>query len=1071
MSSPALNRFALLFLLALPALPASAAKWLLPGVANASGANGTRFESRVLVTNLEAAPARVELRLVPSANTAAPSPVVRNLAAGETLVLGNALAELFGLSGAFGTLSVSSTSRLALFGVTANVAQPATEYGLALPLLAEESALGPGETGHALWLANTATGPPSRTNVTVALLEPGSSASVALFDSTGFIRGSRVISSDVPVTWQTSVAELAEDVELPDGRVEVRVRSGRAVAYTSVVDDVTGDGIAVLAERASETAGPLLLNGVARSPGANGSLWRTDVRLLNPTFETITATLHALGFSGTSLTVSLRPQALLELSDVLGPAGLAGGEVAAGAIRVESSGSVLALARTRNVDPSGRPGTFSGMKPALPLARIAGAGRTQTLPGVTVSGAYRTNLALLGGTAGGRVSMTLRGPSGERLAGPVSASLSAWEWTQKSLPDWFGISAAAAGSRVDLDVEAGSVDAYASVIQNGSGDPVLATPQERQGSPAGLPGVCAPPRIVAFTASADAVAAGASVALSLATDGAISAALTSGLALPVNGSLTVKPAGSATYRVEVTGGCGLVAESSVTVRLAPAIEVAETASGAVRGFAAGESVAWKGIPFALPPVGDLRFRPPVSPAPFTSVREARTFGSVCPQATEPGASTVTGAEDCLTLNVWRPLAPASSKLPVLFFIHGGGNVQGSGSETYYDGRYLAGGGDAVVVTLNYRLGALGSLAHDALDRESPKRASGGYGLLDQIAALHWVRTNIEAFGGDAGRILIFGESAGAVNVCALVASPLARGLFGSALMESGGCGAPALADVKQFDRGVIQAAGCASDAGSPGDPVPGSHEIACLRALSAERVTSAVPGLASVASSSGQLWGPVVDGWALPRSPQAALEAGTHNKVPFAVGSNSEETSRYVPAIPSAAAYQAAVLGQYGLVLGALVLQQYPATAYPTPQAAFVAVTTDARFGCPARRIARAASRADSPVFRYYFTHAVDSSPAAAFGAYHGLEIPFVFRTLTDIPGYRPSASELALADAMGRYWKRFAATGDPNGGADPAWPRYEAAADRVLLFDGGAIQEGGPVRSASCDFWDALLP
>jgi para-nitrobenzyl esterase len=338
--------------------------------------------------------------------------------------------------------------------------------------------------------------------------------------------------------------------------------------------------------------------------------------------------------------------------------------------------------------------------------------------------------------------------------------------------------------------------------------------------------------------------------------------------------------------------------------------------------------------------------------------------------------------------------------------------------------------------------------------------SGNYGILDQIAALGWLRRNAAAFGADPARILIFGESAGAVDVCALVASPLAKGLFASALMQSGGCGQETLAKVEAFGNTIVQAAGC----GGAADPG------ACLRGLPAPAIVSAVPGLANVVSSSGQLYGPNVDGWLLRDSPMTALTNGTHNHVPFVVGANADETSAYAPALASEAQYQAAIVAQFGALHGALVLNRYPASAYATPTKAYVAVTTDARFVCPARRIARAAraSQAES-VFRYFFTHALDSGAKRALGAYHGLELPFVFRTLTDVPGFVPSQLELGLADAMGGYWSRLAASGDPNGAGAVSWPSYEVASDPVIQLDGVVTPAFG-VRTANCDFWDTFI-
>jgi para-nitrobenzyl esterase len=394
-------------------------------------------------------------------------------------------------------------------------------------------------------------------------------------------------------------------------------------------------------------------------------------------------------------------------------------------------------------------------------------------------------------------------------------------------------------------------------------------------------------------------------------------------------------------------------------------------------------------------------------------------------------------------------------------------VQGSSSETdrsgnfIYDGAALAEHEHAVVVTINYRIGALGWLAHPAFG-DHP----GNYGTLDQIFALQWTRRNVAAFGGDPTRVLIFGESAGALNVCVLLASPLAKGLFSAALMESGGCSAKTAAAAQTFAPKFMVAAGCEGSA----DPAE------CARGLSAEAVTLALPQPANVAGAQSD-YQPNVDGVVLLDTPQAVLAAGTHNHVPFVVGSNSEETSLALaqanPGGMTDAQYRAAVLAYaFGNpTLADQVLAMYPVTDYSSPLAAYAAVTSDAKFICTARIVARAARAAQSePVYRYFFMHHLDNAAAAvrALGAWHGLELAFVFRDLGAV-GYAPSAAENALADAIGGYWARLAATGDPNEGAAPAWPVYDVAEDSYLALD-DAIQSGAGVRTSYCDFWDSVL-
>jgi len=429
---------------------------------------------------------------------------------------------------------------------------------------------------------------------------------------------------------------------------------------------------------------------------------------------------------------------------------------------------------------------------------------------------------------------------------------------------------------------------------------------------------------------------------------------------------------------------------------------------------------------------------------------------------------VLGSEDCLTLNVWAPAAAtASSHLPVLFFVHGGGNVQGSSAEQQagiylYEGDLLAAHANAVVVTINYRLGALGWLAHRAFAAENARGAAGNYGTLDQIAALEWVRANIAAFGGDPDRVLLFGESAGAVDVCGLVVSPLAKGLFSAALMQSGGCSAASQASASAFADSLAAKLGC--------DTAP--DIAACLRGAAATDVTLALPEPANIAGAKQGDYQPSVDGWVFPDLPVTLLQTGAHNHVPFVIGGNSDETSRAVPATLTQAQYEAAVRAYAGGVqtLADQVLAMYPAKDFGgSPRKAFVAVTTDAKFICTVRYDARLAAQGqtDVPVYRYLYTHALDSGATAVFGAWHGIELTFVFRH-TSIAGYAPSAGEQALADTIDGAWLALAATGNPSSDA-LSWPRYEPATDPYVQLD-DMVTTGQGVRTKYCDFWDTVL-
>ena len=1040
----------LLALLSTRARPGLAEERLvLPGVASSAGAAGARFVSTVWAHNPSDSPATVQFGLVTASGVASGAFSIP-LSPRETRRLADPVQTLFGLTQTAGTLTVRSDRPIALRGVTANVADPAGTYGLALTAFPETEALRPGETGLAPWLTHTAAvGTGFRTNVAVTLLEAGSEVRVSVVDDTGLVRAEEQLSGG-PLFWQRSVGDLSPDPEVPLGRLEVTVLKGSAFAYTAVVDNVTGDGILAMARRDDGTAPQtVLVDGVARSTGANGTSWRTGLRLANRSLVPVAVTIQPVGVAAASASATVPPRGLLEIPDLLGAMGAPDGS--AGAARVTSSGLLTILASTRNADPSGRPGTFAASQEGVAASGLPGAGRVALFPGLSSDAGgtgFRTNVALLGGEGGGSATLVLRSAGGTRLAEtPVSVAPSAW--VQKPIAEWFGGIPVPPDSTLELGVTAGTLDSYASVIDNGTGDPVVLRPIAVASGP--CPPSSVPPLLTASIAS---VAAGGGLSLTLAAPGRAEGRVVPGdLPLGDGGSVSISPGVTTTYRWLPAAGCAEDVSGPVTVVVTALGSAVMTGEGAIRGVASGGATSYKGIPFAAPPVGPLRFRPPAPAAPWTGVRDASEFGPICSQLDDAGAAT--GSEACLFLNVWTPALPPASPLPVLFFIHGGGNAAGSSSYPYYDGTAWASKERAVVVTAEYRLSSFGWLAQPALAAESRRGVSGNYGLLDLLAALRWTRRNVAAFGGDPSRVTIFGESAGGVNVCSLVASPLARGLFWGALGESGGCGQRPLSDYVTFGNTVVEKAGCAGAA----DPA------ACLRGLSAEQLLLAVPPVVSITSFSGQLWGPAVDGFVLTDSPDAAMAKGTHNKVPFAVGANADETGAAVPAIATEAEYRATVTAQFG-GLAPLVLAQYPASAYPTPRKAFVAVTTDARFVCPSRRFARAAAAGGTPrVFRYFFSY-----PAhRLYGAIHGIELPYVFGTLDSVAGYTPTASDRVLSEAMNASWARFAATGDPNGAGFTPWPAYDAAKDTTLVWDSPPGPADG-IRTASCNFWDALV-
>jgi para-nitrobenzyl esterase len=510
-----------------------------------------------------------------------------------------------------------------------------------------------------------------------------------------------------------------------------------------------------------------------------------------------------------------------------------------------------------------------------------------------------------------------------------------------------------------------------------------------------------------------------------------------------------------------TGGAGGGVECPTDVMAKPGTVI--TDRGAVTGALVGTTYAYKNIPFAAPPVGDLRWKLPKPVACWTNDRDATAWGNVCPQLDTKGDPT--GVEDCLSLNVWTPKTAPAKPLPVMVWIHGGGFVQGGAPSStagvyIYDGQHLSETGNAVIVSINYRLGALGFLAHPAFSEGANAPSSGNLGNLDQIAALEWVQRNAAAFGGDPKRVTIMGESAGGASVCTLVASPRAKGLFSGAIMESGGCVASQLATAEDFGKSVFTATKC--------DTAP--DPAACMRALTAAQVIQAVPVVVDIAGKlSG--YGAVVDKQMLLDVPGAVIKSGAHNHVPFIVGNNSDETSRAVPAsIVTEADYTAAVNASFG-GLAAAVLAQYPAASYASPKAAFIAVTSDSRFICGGRRVLRnLLAGQKEPTYRYMLTHELQNVPPASKGqgAWHGVDVLYLFGKL-NILGYVPSAGEKAISDAFGGYWTRFGAASDPNGAAAATWPEYTMS-DPYLELDDTIVAKSG-YRTAQCDFWDTLIP
>jgi para-nitrobenzyl esterase len=473
-----------------------------------------------------------------------------------------------------------------------------------------------------------------------------------------------------------------------------------------------------------------------------------------------------------------------------------------------------------------------------------------------------------------------------------------------------------------------------------------------------------------------------------------------------------------------------------------------THSGLLAGAAATtpDIRVYKGIPYAAPPVGAMRWKAPQPAAKWQGVREAKDFGAACMQQPYPETSIYYSklgqiSEDCLTLNIWTGAKSATERRPVMVWIHGGALTRGSGATPTYDGESLAKKG-VVLVTINYRLGIFGFFAHPALTAESEHHSSGNYGLLDQIAALQWVRNNIAAFGGDPTRVTILGESAGSWSVNYLMASPLAKGLFQRVIGESG-------ASFRQVRR-LQDAEKAGKDFGA---------DLNSLRAEPAEKLLSAAPA--------SRAFGPCVDGWMLPQDIYTIFAEGRQNDVPLIAGSNSDEATTLSPWPPNATAqsFVSQATQRFGKFADEF-LKEYPAASDREAEASHYASFRDLTFGWEMRTWVRMASRTGhSPAYLYYFSHVPPGPGSARLRAYHAAEIAYAFNNVH--LSKRPMQdADRRLADLMSSYWVNFAATGNPNGAGLPKWPQYDVKTDFALEF-GDAVELRSRINASALDFLD----
>jgi para-nitrobenzyl esterase len=483
-------------------------------------------------------------------------------------------------------------------------------------------------------------------------------------------------------------------------------------------------------------------------------------------------------------------------------------------------------------------------------------------------------------------------------------------------------------------------------------------------------------------------------------------------------------------------------------------EPVKTTAGAVRGTTiAGTAIrVFKGIPYAAPPVGELRWHAPRPAIAWEGVRDATAFGPACLQGKIFGDIHFDDlSEDCLTLNVWTPATSATDRLPVMVWIHGGGFQAGAGGEPRHDGEAFARKG-VVLVSVNYRLGVFGFLSHPELTRESGRNASGNYGMLDQVAALRWMQENIAAFGGDPGNVTIFGESAGSFAVSGLMASPLAKGLFHKAIGQSGaffttGAGTLALAPLMLSEQQGVKFAGAL-----------GADSLAALRAKPGADVLQA-----AMSAMKGQPWfSPNVDGYFLPAHAARIYEQGQQHGVPLLAGWNADEIRSSVTLRtqkPTAESFAAEVRKRFGDRADD-VLKAYPATSDAEAIESAAALASDTFIGYSTWKwIETHLETARAPVYRYSFDrkipvepgHTVNGMPVTSrdIGARHAGEIEYVFGALAlSLPQVPWEPVDKTLSDAMTTYWATFARTGDPNGAGLPTWPRYEAGTRLVLHLD-----------------------
>jgi para-nitrobenzyl esterase len=492
-------------------------------------------------------------------------------------------------------------------------------------------------------------------------------------------------------------------------------------------------------------------------------------------------------------------------------------------------------------------------------------------------------------------------------------------------------------------------------------------------------------------------------------------------------------------------------------------------SGELQGAVQDGVLSFKGVPFAAPPVGDLRWRAPQPVKAWSGVKPAIAYGHDCMQLPFPSDAAPLGtepAEDCLVLNVWRPAQKASGKLPVMVWIYGGGFVNGGSSPSVYDGSQFARRG-VVLVSFNYRVGRFGFFAHPALTRENPKGPLGNYAYMDQIAAMQWVKRNIAAFGGDPGNVTVFGESAGGMSVHMLLTSPLAKGLFQRAIIESGG-GRSGLLPMRQLKADIANGPPSAESIGiafakSVGVEGDDAAALAALRQVPAEKVTNGLNMASMGAAAATYAGGPMIDGQILVEAPEDAYRAGRNQQVPLIIGANSADIGFTMAKTIDE------VFTPFGTDTDKARAAYDPDNSGDV-RAVGTRVSMDRFMIEPARFIAKTMAAQGAKTYVFRFSYVAESMRQQWKGAPHATEIPYVFDTVAAKYGKDLTPKDAAAGQAANLYWTNFAKTGDPNNPTTvpAAWPAYDAKTESILDFTNDGPRPGPDPWKARLDLTEA---